>query len=154
MNRPADKATKELLRNKKAFHDFRILERLEAGIALRGTEVKSCRARNLSFADSFVRFADGEAVLVNLHISPYESGNRFNHEPRRPRRLLLHKREIRQLAQAVKEQGGTVIPLAIYLKAGRIKVEIGLAKGKTKGDRRHDLRRREDERETRRAVRR
>lgn len=146
--------TAALLRNKKAFHDFHILERLEAGIALRGTEVKSCRLRNLSVADCFVRFAEGEAFLVNLHIAPYEYGNQFNHDPKRQRRLLLHQREIRRLGQLIKEKGGAVIPLSIYLKGGRVKVELGLAKGKNKGDHRDDLRRRQDEMETRRAVKR
>jgi len=154
--KPSDKQSEPalLLRNKKAFHDFHILERLEAGIALRGTEVKSCRARNLSVADCFVRFAEGEAFLVNLHIAPYEFGNQFNHEPKRQRRLLLHKREIRRLSQILKEKGGAVIPLSIYLKHGRVKIELGLAKGKTQGDRRQDLRRRQDDLETRRAIKR
>ena len=146
--------TKNLLTNKKAFHDFQVLERFEAGIALRGTEVKSCRGRNLSVADCFVRFTDGEAFLINLHIAPYEHGNRFNHDPKRPRRLLMHKREIRRLAQILKEKGGAVIPLSFYLKEGRVKVELGLAKGKTKGDRRDDLRKRQDVMETRRAMKR
>ncbi len=145
---------KDLLTNKKAFHDFQILERFEAGLALRGTEVKSCRGRNLSVADCFVRFTEGEAILLNLHIAPYEHGNRFNHDPKRPRRLLLHRREIRRLAQILKEKGGTVVPLRFYLKDGRVKVELGLAKGKTKGDRRDDLRRRQDTMETRRALKR
>lgn len=141
-----------LLKNKKAFHDYNIFETYEAGVELKGTEVKSCRARNLSLADSFVKIENGEAVLFNVHISPYEYGNQFNHNPKRPRKLLLHKNEILKLAGKVKEKGNTIIPLKFYLKRGRIKVEIAIAKGKTHGDKRHSLREKQDNLEARKAI--
>jgi len=141
-----------LIRNKKAFHDYQILESFEAGIELRGTEVKSCRQRNISLADTYVKIQEGEAFLLNAHISPYEHGNRFNHDPRRERRLLLRKREIRKLHQQTREKGCTIVPLRFYLKKGRVKVEVALAKGKTKGDKREDLKRKDDERTMRRAI--
>ena len=141
-----------LVKNRKAFHDYQILEAFEAGIELRGTEVKSCRERNISLADTYVKIQEGEAFLLNVHIAPYEHGNRFNHDPRRERRLLMHKREVRKLYQQTREKGCTIVPLKLYLKHGRVKVEIAIAKGKTKGDKRDDMKRRDDEKMMRRAV--
>ncbi len=141
-----------LAKNKKAFHDFAVLERYEAGISLTGTEVKSCRARNISMLDSYVRILDGQAVLINVHIATYEQGNQFNHDPKRKRPLLMHKREILKLFQQIREKGLTLVPLKFYLKKGLIKVELGLCKGKTKGDKRDTLRERQDSKDARRAM--
>lgn len=141
-----------LAKNKKAFHDFAVLERYEAGISLTGTEVKSCRARNITMLDSYVRILDGEAVLLNVHIATYEQGNQFNHDPKRKRPLLLHKREILKLFQKIREKGLTLVPLKFYLKKGLIKVELGLCKGKTKGDKRDTLRERQDTKDVRRVM--
>jgi len=141
-----------LATNKKAFHDFTVLERYEAGISLLGTEVKSCRAGNITMQDSYVRILDGEASLMNVHIATYEQGNQFNHDPKRKRTLLLHKREILKLFQQIREKGLTLIPLKFYLNKGLIKVELGICKGKTKGDKRDTLRERQDIKDTRRAI--
>ncbi len=140
--------------NRKAFHDYVIQERLEAGISLSGTEVKSCRERLVQLGESFVRIERGEAMVYNLHISAYGFGNRFNHDVRRARRLLLHKREILKLGQWLGSRGGTLIPLRMYLKQGLIKLEIAYCQGKTHGDQREDIRRREDDRGMRRAMKR
>jgi SsrA-binding protein len=141
-----------LARNRKAFHDFEILESMEAGIELRGTEVKSCRNGGISPVDAFVRIEKGEAILYNLNIAPYDHGNRFNHDPRRPRRLLLHKAEILKLAVKIKEKGYTIVPLKFYVTRGRVKVQLGIARGKTFGDKRETLRRKQDDMDARRAI--
>lgn len=141
-----------LATNKKAFHDFTVLERYEAGISLLGTEVKSCRASNITMQDSYVRIMDGHAELLNVHIATYEQGNQFNHDPKRKRTLLLHKREILKLFQQIREKGLTLVPLKFYLNKGLIKVELGLCKGKTKGDKRDTLRERQDTKDARRAI--
>ncbi|NOY74735.1 MAG: SsrA-binding protein SmpB [Kiritimatiellaeota bacterium] len=141
-----------LVKNRKAFHEYAILESFEAGLELRGTEVKSCREKNITIADSYVRFDNGEAWLLNVNISPYTHGNQFNHDPKRERRLLLHKREIRKLTQLVKEKGLTVIPLDFHLTRGRVKVSIGVGKGKTQSDKRETLRKRQDDLDARRAM--
>ena len=138
--------------NRKAFRDYQILERFEAGIQLQGTEVKSIRARNVSLQESFAKVEQNEIVLHNLHIQPYEYGNQFNHDPIRPRRLLLHRREIRRLIGQISEKSRTLIPLSLYLKRGLVKVELGLCVGKQLRDKREDLRRKTDERETARAM--
>ncbi|MDD5698203.1 MAG: SsrA-binding protein SmpB [Victivallaceae bacterium] len=151
-NRKTDNSSL-LAGNKKAFHDFTVLERYEAGVSLTGTEVKSCRARNISLVDSYVRIQHGQAVLLNVHIAPYEQGNQFNHDPKRKRPLLLHKREILKLFQQTREKGLTLVPLKFYLSKGLIKVEIGLCKGKTKGDKREVLRERQDAKDVNRAIR-
>jgi len=148
-----ENANSTLIQNKKAFHDYEILSRYETGIELKGTEVKSCKARNISMTDTFVKVENGELFLYNVHISPYEHGNRFNHDPKRPRKLLMHKREILKLYQQIREKGLTVVPLSFYLKKGRIKVEIACAKGKTKGDKRESMRRKEDTLAVKRAIR-
>jgi SsrA-binding protein len=141
-----------LATNKKAFHDFTVLQRIEAGISLLGTEVKSCRACNITMQDSYVRILEGNAELLNVHIATYEQGNQFNHDPKRNRTLLLHKREILKLFQQIREKGLTLVPLKFYLNKGLIKVELGLCKGKTKGDKRDTLRERQDTKDARRAM--
>ncbi len=143
---------KVLCQNKKARHDFFIEETHEAGIVLVGTEVKSLRLGKGNLKDSYVRLQDGEAFLHKTHISPYPWGNQFNHEPERIRKLLLHKREIRRLLGKVNERGYTLVPLKVYLKNGKIKVEIGLAKGKTRGDKREVLKKRSADREIEKAM--
>lgn len=142
----------DLAKNKKAFHQYQILETLEAGIELKGTEVKSCRENSISMADSYVKIENGEAWLLNVNIAVYKYGNQFNHEPTRTRKLLLHKREILKLAQLISEKGNTIIPLKFYLNRGKIKVQLGVAKGKTHADKRETLKKRQDEIETRRAI--
>lgn len=143
---------KQLVQNRKARHDFHVLETFEAGIALTGTEVKSCRAGNVSLVEAYARVDKGELWLLDAHISPYEQGNRFNHPPRRARKLLMHKREIRRLGQQVEAKGLTLIPLRLYLNQGKIKLEVGLCKGKNVHDKRQDMRERDDEREVRRVL--
>lgn len=138
--------------NRKAFHDYHIMENYEAGIELKGTEVKSCRAKAVTLTDSYVKIESGEAIMMNVHIAEYEHGNRFNHDAKRPRRLLLHKREILKIASKIKERGLTVIPLRFYLKKGRVKVDLGIAKGKNVADKRDTMRKKQDELETRRAI--
>jgi SsrA-binding protein len=154
MGKAEKKPDTTLARNRKAFHEYHIAESFEAGIELQGTEVKSCRARNLSLVDSFVKIEDGEAYLHNAHIAPYEQGNRFNHEAKRRRRLLLHKREILKLSGLTREAGMTVVPLDFHLTRGRIKVSIAAAKGKKLYDKRESLRKAEDSREAMRALKR
>lgn len=125
---------------------------MEAGVALRGTEVKSARAGRVQLKDSYVEVRDGEAYLIGAHISPYSHGNRQNHDPERPRKLLLHRREIERLFGRISIQGQTCIPLAMYLKGNRIKVEIALAKGKKLYDKRHAARVKELDQEAREAM--
>ena len=142
----------DLVRNRKAFHDFMILEKYECGIVLAGTEVKSCRARSVSIQEGYAQVVKGELLVYGMHIAPYGFGNRFNHESVRPRRLLMHKREILKLSQKVKERGVTLVPLALYLKNGRVKLELGVAKGKTFSDKRETLKKKQDDMEARRAM--
>lgn len=126
--------------NKKAFHNYSILDRIEAGIALQGTEVKSLRNGKVSFQDAYVTIDKNyEAYLVALHISPYDHGNRFNHDPLRKRKLLLHKKEILKLRQAIQEKGLTLVPTSIYFSQGMVKIEVAKAKGKNKYDKRDVL---------------
>lgn len=131
--------TKLLAQNKKARHDYFIEDRYEAGIALAGTEVKSCRQAKTNLRDSYVHIKNGEAFVHNMHISPYEQGNIFNRDPMRVRKLLLHKREILKLTALTARKGYTLIPLKMYLKNGRVKLEIGVCRGKHLYDKRHDL---------------
>lgn len=140
--------------NKKARFNFEILERLEAGIALKGTEVKSIRAGDASISEAFARIQDGQAALFNFQILPYKMAGPFNHDPKRPKQLLLHKREIKKLAAKVQIRGQTLVPLAVYFKGGRAKVELALARGKTHRDKRQDERAKEDHRDMARAQRR
>jgi SsrA-binding protein len=146
--------TKLIAQNKKAFHDYFIEETLEAGIALTGTEVKSLRAGRVNLRDSYAAVENGELFLVGAHISPYEQGNIFNHDPLRPRKLLVHGRELRRLYGKVQVAGYTLVPTKMYFKDGRAKVEIGLAKGKAMYDKRQTLAKREAERDMERAFRR
>lgn len=140
-------------RNKRARHDYHILETWEAGLVLSGTEVKSLREGKANLTDSFGIVKDGEVWILNLHIPPYEQGNRYNHEPTRTRKLLLNRKEIRRMIGAVERQGLTLVPLDLYFKNGKAKVTLALGKGKKLHDKRDDARRRDDEREMARAVR-
>lgn len=130
---------KIVVNNKKAFHDFTIFEKYNAGIVLTGTEIKSIRKNAVNPKDSFAKIEDGEVWLYNLHISPYEQGNRFNHDAERKRKLLLNKNEILKMSVKIKKEGYSIIPLSIYLENGWAKVEIGLAKGKKLHDKREDI---------------
>ena len=136
--------------NKKAYHDFFILDTYEAGIALHGTEVKSLRMGKCSIKESFIRIDDGEVFIYGMHISPYEKGNIFNKDPMRIRKLLLHKTEIHKLLGKIKEKGMAVVPLKVYLKGSLVKVEIGLAKGKKLYDKRDDIAKKDQQREAQR----
>lgn len=141
--------------NRQARYLYEILETYEAGIALAGTEVKSIRAGKVNLRDGYAFIRNGEAWLSNVHISPYQAGGEyFNHEPRRVRKLLLHRREINKLIGQVEQQGLTLVPLKMYFKRGRVKVSIGLAKGKKLYDKRETIKRRQDEREIARAMKR
>ena len=133
---PKAQGIKQAASNRKAFHDYFVLERYEAGIELFGTEVKSIRAGGVNLKDSFCAVKDGELFARGVHISPYEKGNIFNKDPRRPRRLLMHKREIRKLFAATKQDGLTIVPLRVYLKNAKVKMEIGLCRGKKLYDKR------------------
>ena len=135
---PKQTGTKQIAANRKAFHEYFVLERYEAGIELAGTEVKSLRAGTVNMKDSYCTVKNGELFLRSLHISPYEKGNIFNKDPVRPRRLLMHKREIAKLNAAVMQDGVAIIPLSLYFKDSRVKVEIGLCKGKKLYDKRND----------------
>jgi SsrA-binding protein len=151
---PGGEGTKLVASNRKAFHDFFIDETYEAGIALVGTEVKSLREGRINLRDSYAEVRGGELFLVGVHISPYEQGNIWNHDPLRRRKLLLHKDEIRRLTGKVNERGYTIVPTRVYFKGGRAKVEIGLARGKRLYDKRSDLAKREADREVEREFRR
>ena len=133
---PKASGVKQVAQNKKAFHDYFVLDRYEAGIELFGTEVKSIRAGTLNLKDSFCTVKDGEIFVRNMHISPYEHGNIFNKDPMRPRRLLMHKREILKLGAKVQQEGLAIVPLSVYFKDSRVKLEIGLCKGKKLYDKR------------------
>ena len=138
--------------NRKAFHDFSVLEKLEAGIALQGTEVKSLREGHITLTGNHVRIEHGEAILYGVKIEPYSFGNRFNHDPSRPRRLLLHKREIRHLQAASEQQGSTLIALKCYFRRQKVKVEIGICRGRKAADKREVLKRKTADREAQRAI--
>lgn len=138
--------------NRRARFNFDILETLEVGIALLGTEVKSIREGKANLQEAYGDVREGEVYLVGAHISPYDQGNRFNHEPLRDRKLLLHGREIRRLSGKVAEKGLTLVPMRFYLKGRRIKLELGLGKGKKLHDKREDIRKRDQEREVAREL--
>jgi len=138
--------------NRKAFHEYFISDTFEAGVALVGSEIKSIRAGRVSLQDGYVSFEQGEAWLVNVHIAQYDPASRQNHDPKRRRKLLLHRREIDRLAGKVQEKGFTVIPTRLYLKDGRAKVEIGLAKGKRLYDKREAIAKRDSQRQVDRAL--
>ena len=148
----AKDSIKLIANNKKAYHDYFIEETYEAGIALHGTEVKSLRMGKCSIKESFVRIEKGEVFIYGMHVSPYEKGNIFNREPRRPRRLLMHKREILRLFARIKQDGYSLIPLSIYFRGPRVKLEIGLAKGKKLYDKRESAARRDAKREIDRTL--
>jgi SsrA-binding protein len=150
--RQSEGEVKQIATNRKALHDYFIEDTYEAGIALTGTEIKSVRAARVNLRDGFVQIRSGEAWLLNVHISPYDFGNRENHEPRRERKLLLHQREIRKLQSKVAERGWTIVPLRMYLKDGRAKIEIALVRGKRLYDKRDAVAERDADRELRRAV--
>lgn len=143
---------KLILRNKRAYHEYTILEKFEAGIALQGTEVKSVRAGNVTMGDAYAGYRSGSISLLNLHIGPWETANDYDqHNPTRPRLLLLHKKEIRKLTHQIQAQGYTLLPLALYFKNGKLKVELGLAKGKNIHDKRQTSLKRDAQREMERA---
>lgn len=142
----------DILTNSKARRDYFILQTYEAGIALHGTEVKALRAGLGQIADAFARVEDGQVFLYNAHISEYSHGNLFNHDPKAARRLLLHKSEIRKLGELAAVKGNAVFPLSFYWKNGKVKVALGVGKGKAQYDKRQDLRERESDRELKRAV--
>jgi SsrA-binding protein len=145
---------KVIARNKKALHEYHVLETFEAGVVLAGPEVKSVRAGKVSLAEAFARVENGEVWLHGMHISPYEPASRWNADPVRPRKLLLQRRQIRKLIGATQEQGFTLVPLDLYLRAGYVKLTLALARGKKLYDKREALKRKESQREMERAVRR
>ena len=145
--------TKKIItNNKKAYHDYFIDEKFEAGIELFGTEVKSIRAGQVNLKDSYVSVKTGEAILLNMHISPYEQGNIFNKDPLRPRRLLLHKKEIMKLIGKTKETGVSLIPLSVYFSGNKVKIELGLARGKKAYDKREAIAEKDAKRNMDRAL--
>lgn len=142
------KETQKLIaNNKKAYHDYFIDEKYEAGIALHGTEVKSMRMGKCSVKESFIRIENGEVFVYGMHVSPYEKGNIFNKDPMRVKKLLMHKYEINKLAGKIAEKGYTLVPLQVYFKDGKVKVEIGLARGKKLYDKRQDIAKKDQRRE-------
>ena len=141
---------KLIANNKKAYHDFFIEEKYEAGIELFGTEVKSLRMGKCSIKESFIRIENGEVIIYGMHVSPYEKGNIFNKDPLRPRKLLLHKKEINRLFGSMKEKGYTIVPLRVYFSGSLVKVEIALAKGKKLYDKRADIAKKDQRREAQR----
>ena len=149
---PKEKGTKQIAANKKAFHDYYVLERFEAGIELFGTEVKSIRDGAVNLKDSFCTVKDGQLTARGLHISPYEKGNLFNKDPMRPKRLLMHHREIVKLGDKLAQEGLALIPLSLYFKDSRVKVELGLCKGKKLYDKRESEMDREAKRDMDRTM--
>lgn len=143
---------KLIAQNRKARYEYTILETVEAGIVLKGTEIKSIRAGRINLKDGYASIRDGEIWLYNVHISPFEQGNQFNHDPVRPRKLLMKKKQIDSLFGEVKQGGNTLVPLKVYIKNGFAKVLIGLAKGKKQYDKRETIKRREQDRQMRRAI--
>jgi SsrA-binding protein len=141
-----------LVLNRQAPHDYHIIETVEAGLALQGTEVKSIRLGNVNLRDAYARAEKGEIWLWNAHIAPFDQGNRWNHDPRRPRKLLLHTREIGRLASKAGESGNTLVPLRLYDKGGKIKLELALGKGKRQYDKRAAIAERESKREIERVI--
>ena len=146
----AKDSVKLIANNKKAYHDYFILDTYEAGIALHGTEVKSLRMGKCSIKEAFIRIEKGEVFVYGMHISPYEKGNIFNKDPLRVKKLLLHKAEINKLLGKIKEKGMSVVPLKVYLKGSLVKIEIGLAKGKKLYDKRDDIAKKDQRREAER----
>lgn len=149
---PKGLSNKVLAQNRKASHDYTILDTIEAGMVLTGTEIKSVRNARINLKDGYCSLRNGEAFLVNVHISPFEQGNIFNHDPVRTRKLLLHKKQIIRLQEEVKQSGNTIIPLKVYIKNGVAKCLIGIAKGKKNYDKRHALKQKDMKREIDRAL--
>lgn len=150
---PHQKGIKPMAQNRKAWHDYFVEEKLEGGLQLQGTEVKSIRQGHVSLKESWAQIRRGEVWVEGMHISPYEQGSIFNHDPMRPKKLLLHKAEIRKLDGLVARQGYTLVPLEVYLKDGRMKLLLGLCRGKQLHDKREALARRDTNREIQRALR-
>jgi SsrA-binding protein len=150
---PEKREKESIARNKRARHDYHIIDTWEAGIVLTGSEVKSLRNGKANISDAYGIVREGEVQLLNLHISPYEQASYFNHDPTRTRKLLLHKREIRKMIGSVERQGLTLVPLELYFKRGKVKVAIGLGRGKKLFDKRADEKKRDDERDMQRVVR-
>ncbi|GGH75991.1 SsrA-binding protein [Pullulanibacillus pueri] len=149
----ADKKGRQIAENKRARHDYFIEDTFEAGLVLQGTEIKSIRKGSINFKDAFARVDNGEVFLHNMHIAPYEQGNRYNHDPLRTRKLLLHKKEINKLIGISKESGYTIVPLKMYIKNGFAKVLIGVGKGKKNYDKRETLKKKTAERQIAKALR-
>jgi SsrA-binding protein len=147
-----DEGVKPICRNKRAFHEYNLFDTLECGIVLTGTEVKSLREGHASLEDAYARIEDGEVWLIGSDIPEYTMGNRMNHKPKRPRKLLLHRREIGKFAGKASERGFTLMPLRLYFKHGRAKVELAVARGKQQHDKREDQKKAEAQREIRRAM--
>lgn len=147
-----NEAMKLVANNKKAYHDYFIEDKLECGIALHGTEVKSLRMGKCSIKEAFIRIENGEVFVYGMHVSPYEKGNIFNKDPLRVKKLLLHRQEINRLVGKIKEKGYTLVPLQVYFSKGRAKVEIGLARGKKLYDKREDIAKKDQRREVERAF--
>ncbi|MCO6449790.1 MAG: SsrA-binding protein SmpB [Caldilineales bacterium] len=147
-----DESTRVVATNRKAYHDYEVVESIEAGIVLTGTEIKSIRAGKVNLRDGFAVIRDGEVWLLNVHIAPYTHGNRENHEPRRERKLLLHRREIERLFAKVQERGWTLAPLNMHLRRNRAKVELGLVRGKRQYDKRQAIARRDVQRDLDRTL--
>ena len=143
----AKEEMKHVANNKKAYHDYFIEEKYEAGLVLHGTEVKSLRMGKCSIKEAFIRIENGEVYAYGMHISPYEKGNIFNKDPLRPKKLLLHKQQIRKLIGSSAEKGYTLVPLQVYFRDGRAKIEIGLARGKKLYDKRQDIAKKDQRRE-------
>lgn len=144
---------KTVATNRKAHFEYFLLEHFEAGLALQGSEIKSVRAGQMSLQEAYVNIDNGEAWLINAHIAPYEQASRYNHDPLRPRRLLLHRSEIRELWDAVRQKGVTIVPVKVYLKGGRAKLDLAIAKGKKLYDKRQEIAKRDAEREMQREQR-
>lgn len=132
-------SVKTVATNRKAHFEFFLLDTFEAGLALQGTEIKSIRAGQISITEAFIKIDEGQGWLVNAHIAPYDPGSYNNHDPKRPRRLLLHKRELRQMWEAVRQKGMTIVPVKVYLKEGRAKLEVAIARGKKLYDKRAEI---------------
>jgi SsrA-binding protein len=147
-----DEGVKPICRNKRAFHEYNLFDTLECGLVLTGTEVKSLREGHASLEDAYARIEDGEVWLIGSDIPEYTMGNRMNHKPKRPRKLLLHRREIAKFAGKASERGFTLVPLRLYFKQGRAKVELAVARGKQQHDKREDQKKTEAQREIRRAM--
>jgi len=150
----AGKGLKIVVSNRRAFHDYHIESKYEAGMVLLGTEVKSLRDAKVQLSDSYVIWKKGELFILNMHIAPYKFGNIENHEPMRTRKLLMHSDEIRKIGGKIREKGYSLVPLKIYFKRGKAKIEIGLARGKKKHDKRQDLKKKQAKREMDRAIKR